>query len=176
MCPICMKTLFLSGIFVLFAISPGMANSSLELELLSPKEPVTLSRADLVKRGLGAKGPVAGITLRYRITNSGKQAVEIRHGGDESTHSLSIQGPGAINIPYRGPMTLEYRVGEKVTIGPGERKEFEIKGLAYGARNMSRWRITKAGDYKVTLKFSSRLEKERITLTSNSAQFSVVIK
>ena len=50
------------------------------------------------------------------------------------------------------------------------------KGLVYGGRNMSRWSITKAGDYKVTLKFSSRTERELTTLTSNSAQFSVVIK
>ena len=171
-----MKTLFMSCLLALSASSLGMADSSLKLELLAPKEPVTLSKADLVKLNPGAKGPVVDIMLRYRITNTGKKAVEIRHGGDESTNSLSIQGPGAIDIPYLGPVTLDYRMGEKVTISPGGRKEFEIKGLAYGGRNMSRWSITKAGDYTVTLKFSSRTEREITTLTSNSTQFSVVIK
>ena len=176
MCPMSMKTLFLSCLAALFACSLGMAESPLKLELLAPKKPVTLSKADLVKLEPGAEGPVVDITLRYRITNTGKQAVEIRYGADESTNSLSIQGPGAANIPYRGPMTADYRMGEKVTISPGESKEFEIKGLAYGARNLSRWSITKAGDYEVTLKFSSRMGRELMTLTSNSTRFSVVIK
>ena len=171
-----MKTLIPSFLFVLFASPLGMADSSLKLQLFAPKEPVTLSKADLVKAGIGAKGPVEGITLRYRITNTGKQAIEIRHGGDESTNSLSIQGPGAINIPYRGPMTLDYRIGEKVTISAGESKEFEIRGLAHGIRNMSRWSITKAGDYKVVMKFNSRTGRKRTKLKSNTAQFSVVIE
>ena len=44
-----MKTLFMSCLFALSASSLGMADSSLKLELLAPKEPVTLSKADLVK-------------------------------------------------------------------------------------------------------------------------------
>ncbi len=171
-----MNTLLLSCLVALFVCSLGMAESPLKLELLIPHNPVTLSKADLVKVDSGAKGPVLGITLLYRITNTGKQAVEIRHGGDESTISLSIQGPGAANIPYSGPMTADYRMGKNVTIGPGESQQFQIKGLAYGARNMSRWSISKAGDYEVTLKFSSRTGRKVTTLTSNPTQFSVVIK
>ena len=69
-CPMTMNTLFLSCLVALFVCSLGMAESPLKLELLGPKEPVTLSKADLVKLDPGAKGPVVGITLRYRITNT----------------------------------------------------------------------------------------------------------
>ena len=164
-----MKTLLLTTVVSVLASLPLMAEQPLKLELLAPKEPVTLSKADLEKSG-------AGLTLSYRITNTGKKDVVIKHGGDESTNSLSIEGPGALNRPYNGPMTADYRMGQAITIKPGESKEFEIKGLKHGTRDMSYWKITKAGDYEASMTFVSRLGREKLTLKSSAVKFSVVVK
>ncbi len=171
-----MKTLFLSSITALLASLSLMAESALKLELIAPKEPITLKKDDLVKPGVGAAAPSVDITLRYRITNTGKKEIVIKHGGDESTNSLKITGPGATDVPYRGPMTADYRMGNPVTLGAGESKEFEIKGLKHGTRDMSYWSITKAGEYEAALTFKSRSGRELTTLKSEPVKFSVAIK
>ena len=171
-----MKTLLLSSVVALLASLPAMAELPLKLELLAPKEAVVLKKEDLIKPGVGAAAPKVDITLTYRITNTGKEAIVVKHGGDESTNQLMIKGPGAIDTPYHGPMTADYRMGNPVKLGPGESKDFELKGLRHGTRNMSYWSITKAGDYEVTLKFITRSGAEQTTLTSNTAKISVAVK
>ena len=155
-CPIDMKTLLLSSLLALLASVPAIAELPLKLELLAPKGPVILNAAQLIKPGDGAAAPKVDITLRYRITNTGKEAITLEHGGDATTNALVVKGPGAVNVPYKGMMTMEFRMGKPITLAAGEAKEFEIKGLKYGARDMSYWSVTKSGDYEVTLAHHTR--------------------
>lgn len=172
-----MKFLILTSIVALLASLSAMAESPLKLELLAPNEPISLKKDDLEKPGVGTVlPPKVDITLRYRITNTGKEAVVIKHGGDESFNRLTIKGPGASDVPYRGPMTLNYAYGNPVTFKPGESKEFEIKGLKYGSRDMSYWSISKAGDYEASMSFVSRVGREKLTLKSKAIKFSVAVK
>ena len=172
-----MKFLILISIVALLASLSAMAESPLKLELLTPKEPISLKKDDLEKPGVGTVlPPKVDITLRYRITNTGKEAVVIKHGGDESFNQLMIKGPGAENVAWNKPVSADYRFGEAVSLKPSESKEFEIKELMYGTRDLNYWSIIKAGDYEVILKFNSRTGRDLMTLTSKPAKFSVVIK
>ena len=171
-----MKTLLLSSLIALLASLAAMAELPLKLELMAPKEPVTLKKVDLEKPGVGAAAPKVDITLTYRITNTGKEKITLEHGGDATTNTLSITGPGAVDSPYKGMMTMEFRMGKPITLAAGESKEFEIKGLKYGKRDMSYWSITKSGDYEVTMTYNTRSGREKVVLKSNTAKFSAVIK
>ena len=171
-----MKTLLLSSMVALLASFPALAEIPLKLELLAPKEPVTLNKNDLEKPGRGGAAPRVGINLSYRITNTGKKDITFNHGRDDTTNLLVIKGPGAIEVPYNGPMTADYRMGAPLTIKPGESKEFEIVGLKYGTRDMSYWSINKAGDYEVSMTYRTRIGGEGFFLKSNAAKFSVVVK
>ena len=178
-----MKAIFLTPILALLTSIPLLAELPLKLELMAPEEPVTLQEADEAKpgdkaKGLAeeAKGPTADVTLRYRITNTGKEDIVMDHGGDSTTNRLMIKGPGAKNHPYRGMMTMEFRMGKPVTIKAGESKEYEIKGLKYGKRDMSFWTISQAGDYTVSLMHRTRSGNANVSLTSNTVKFSVVAK
>ena len=177
-----MKTHLLTSVLALLASFPALAELPLKIELLAPKEPVTLNKAAEAKPqpGRGGRGgadiTLPDITLRYRITNTGKEAIVLEHGGDATINELQIKGDGALNFPFEGIMTSEFRMGEPVTIGGGETKEFEIKGLKYGKRDMSYWNITKSGDYEVSLTHNTRAGQAKVSLTSEPAKFSVVIK
>lgn len=115
-----------------------------------------------------------GITLRLKLTNTAKDPLVVRYGQDTSTNVLSVKGPGAVDLPFDGMMTMDYRMAEPVTIAPGGFKEFTITELKYGARDMSRWLITEAGEYKIRLTFRAALDEEKMTeVTSNQVVLKV---
>ncbi len=117
-----------------------------------------------------------GIQLKFRLTNISDAAVTLNYGGDATTNQLLVTGPGAVNYPFNGPMTREYRMGKSMTIEPGKSKEFTIQELKYGMRNASRWLISKAGDYQVTLSFGARIGKSRVELKSKPVALKIVSK
>ncbi len=177
-----MKTHLLASVLALLASFPALAELPLKIELLAPKEPVTLNKAAEAKPqpGRGGRGgadiTLPDITLRYRITNTGKEAIVLEHGGDATTNLLVVKGPGAVDVPYLGFHLAVWLSGKPITIGGGETKEFEIKGLKYGKRDMSYWNITKSGDYEVSLTHNTRAGQAKVSLTSEPVKFSVVIK
>lgn len=114
-----------------------------------------------------------GITLVLRFTNTGDTPVELQYGPDTSQNLLSVDGPAAVNLPYRGMMTMEFRMPPTTTIAPGAAKEFTIRELSYGSRDMSRWLIAKPGTYSATVVFTTTINDQSVALTSNKVAFEV---
>lgn len=164
-----MKALCLIPILSLCSTMLLPADAPLTLELIVPQKPVVLAKEQ-------ALVAAPDIELSYRITNNGKQPVSFDHGGDSSTHELRLQGPGALDRPYQGMMTMEFRMGSPITIEPGKSKEVAIKQLSYGTRNLSRWLITKAGEYEASLLLRIRIGDEAVELKSAAARFQVEIQ
>jgi hypothetical protein len=191
---------------LLAAPSLVLAAPDFKLELIAPKEPVKVSKEqvaqleklpELVKAleaaqkndrpdlkqlkvlesGINAARSIdQGINLTLRFTNNGKAAVRLFYGADTSRNALTIEGGGAIELPYRGMMTTEFRIPEPTEIKPGESKEFTIKGLAHGTRDSDRWFVFKAGTYQATCQFSMNHEEEKIELSSTKAAFEVKVE
>lgn len=57
-----------------------------------------------------------GITLTLRLTNTSEEAITINYGEDTSTNTLTIDGPGALNLKFNGMMTADYRMGAPTKI------------------------------------------------------------
>ena len=125
---------------------------------------------------MSARNAEQGIVLTYRIKNTSEQAITLDHGGDGTTNYLKLEGPGAKNLPFVGKMTMQFLMGKPLTIEAGGSKEFTIKELAYGKRNLSRWVITKPGEYEVTLTQKTKSANQQVELVSNPATFTVKVK
>lgn len=201
-----MKTLCLQQLLSLLTCLPVLAGSGLALELIGPDQPVEIAKSQLeeiahsdeadealqterherklkavdrerlLKMVRAAENAEQGIVLTYRISNPTDRDVTLEHGGDATTNLLKLTGPGARNLPFTGMMTMEFRMGQALTIRAGEHKKFTIPELAYGKRDLSRWVITKPGDYEVTLIHRTRSGGELIELESNPVRFTVVAK
>lgn len=171
-----MKNSLLTSLAALLISGPMLADVPLKLELVGPEEAVSVDKGVLKKVALGGQGAEQSIELKYRITNTGESAITLEHGGDATTNELELEGPGALNKPFNGIMTMEFRMGKPITIGAGKSKEFTITGLKYGKRDFSHWVITKPGDYEVTLTHKTRSGGKAVELKSNTVKFSVVAK
>ena len=114
-----------------------------------------------------------GIAFKLRITNTTLKPFTFRYGPDTSTNTLTLEGPGAVNLPYQGLMTLEFRQPEPTTLAPGESAEFTIKDLHYGQRDLSRWLISRPGTYTVTLQFVTTAGETKIDLRTKALSFEV---
>ena len=165
------------AIFTVLSATPFLWANDLKLELIAPKEGFTIKKEDVSalanleqdQKALDvamrsenadlkkidtlsasiekARALQQGIDLTLRMTNEGKKEVRLNYGADTSRNLLAIKGEGAFAIPYRGMMTMEFRMPEPTVIKPGESKEFIIKNLSYGTRDMDRWYIVKAGKF-----------------------------
>lgn len=196
-----MKTLLIASLFLLPALL--RAEPALKLELVGPSEPVKISKTSLdqaaeipeaVKElerlqnqpepdfNAMAKAEKAlengralkqDIVLRVRFTNTGQAPVDLQYGPDVSRNHLTVEGPGAVALPFMGPTTMEFRMPPVTTIAPGATREFTINGLAYGHRDLSRWLVSKPGTCSVTLKFTTSIKEEQVELTSNKVTFEV---
>lgn len=96
------------------------------------------------------------IPMEFVIANPTDKDVTLSYGGDASTFTLTVKGPGAINVPYRGPMTREFRMGRRMTIASGGTETIRLDGLHYGMRDMSRWLIAAPGKYTIQLGLKAR--------------------
>ena len=196
-----MKTYLLASF--LFPPALLQAEPALKLELDGPSEPVKISPEALaqaatlpeaakelerlqnqpepdmeafsraekaLEKGRSLKQDVA---LKLRFTNTGKEPVELQYGPDVSRNHLTVEGPGAVALPFMGATTMEFRMPPVTSIGAGETKEFTINGLAYGTRDLSRWLVSKPGTYTATLKFTTTIKEEQVELTSNKVTFEV---
>lgn len=114
-----------------------------------------------------------GTALTLRLTNTSEKAVTINYGGDTSAHTFTITGPEALNLPFTGMMTMEYRMGKATTIAPGKSLDFPLLELRYGGRNASRWLLAAPGEYKIKLSFQTHLGKEKLKIDSNEITLEV---
>lgn len=114
-----------------------------------------------------------GTALILRLTNTSDKAVTINYGGDTSSHFFTATGPGALDLPYTGMMTMEYRMGKPTTIAPGKAIDFPLPELRYGKRNSSRMLLTAPGKYIIKLRFQTTVGNEMINLTSNKITLEV---
>jgi len=120
-----------------------------------------------------AKSLKQGIDLTLRFTNTGKSPVEIQYGPDTSKNLLNVGGPGAVAMPFNGPITADYRMPDPTTIAPGETKEFTISDLSFGTRDLSRWLVAKPGSYTASVIFTTTINEEKVELSSNQVTFEV---
>ncbi|MDX1680984.1 MAG: hypothetical protein R3242_09670 [Akkermansiaceae bacterium] len=195
----------LSLVSILLSL-PLMALEGLKLELMAPDEPVVIEeskleaiamadaadealqkdmvdkkldpadRARLLEMSRAAQKAELGIELTYRITNTSEEAITIIHGGDATINELELEGPGAHKLPFTGMMTMEFRMGKPLTIEPGASKEFTIEELRYGKRELSRWVVTKPGEYEVQLTHKTKAGGKQVELVSKVAKFTVKAK
>ena len=114
-----------------------------------------------------------GIELKLRFTNPTDKPITFHYGPDTSTIFITVDGPGAVDLPYSGMMTLEFRQPEPTTIAPGKSKEFTITEMAYGQRDMSRWLISEPGLYGVRALFTAVAEDGKVELKSNEITLEV---
>lgn len=198
-----MKTSYLFIFATIFSILSLEGAEGLKLELIPPRQPVVLSKTQIaeienvsrakeslqaVQQGekpdletlrrwenivMDALRAEQGIELSYRITNHTDTPITLEHGGDATTNTFKTTGPGAIDLPYRGMMTLEFRMGKPLTIEAGASKEFTIKELKYGMRDMSRWLISKGGDYQIMLTQRTKADGKLVELISNTIKLKV---
>lgn len=108
-------------------------------------------KIEAMRKGTGRPPAPPTVDLALRITNTTDKDITIHIGGDESTLSLKLDGPGAININPNMPMTMEYRSGNPVTIAAGKTSDIKIGSLLNGMRAMTEYNFwTEPGDYTVT--------------------------
>jgi len=108
------------------------------------------------------------IVWKLRFTNTGREPVQLPFGPDTSQIHLALEGPGAVDLPYTGMMTREFRQPNPTVIVPGAFREFPIEGLAYGPRNLSRWLVSKTGTYRARLRFTTTIDGKQIEFTCNN--------
>ena len=92
------------------------------------------------------------VDLTLRLYNSNNTDVMLAIGGDESETGLQLNGPGALNVASRQPMTADLRIRIPVTFKSKSYFDIPITSLASGARNetdFSYW--TKAGEFGLDL-------------------------
>lgn len=117
-----------------------------------------------------------GISLKLRITNTSQEPIDLLYGPDTSTNFLTLEGPDAINLPYDGAMTLDFRQPKATTIKAGQSKDFPIEELRYGQRDMSRWLIGQPGVYTIALRLVGRLNGEKFELNTEKVTLKVETK
>lgn len=96
------------------------------------------------------------VDLVLKIENTSKEEVTIYVGGDANVPTLDLTG-GAGVVTMNNPVafTLDLRLPQAVTLGPGKAHEIPVKQLSDGARGMSRlvfW--TGPGEYTLTAKYT----------------------
>jgi surface-anchored protein len=124
-----------------------------------------------VEHGRTAK---QGVNLTLKLTNTSDKVITFNYGADTSTNSIALSGPGAVNLAFNGPMTLDYRQGKKTTLAPGESAGFVISELRYGKRDSSRWLITEPGTYTVNVTFTTHVKRKKIAASTGKVTFEVV--
>jgi RNA polymerase sigma factor (sigma-70 family) len=98
-----------------------------------------------------ARPPAVPVGLVLELRNTGKKGLTLTLGGDASTLTLELQGPGALSAVAHGGFTEKPVPGTPVTIAPGEGLSLPVPSLSYGARGVQyRAYWARAGDYTLT--------------------------
>jgi hypothetical protein len=109
--------------------------------------------ADAVKNGEDLPEPPK-LDIQCELRNTGKEDIVVSIGGDATTLSLQLTGPGALTTPSNYVHTEEFRASIDVSLAPGEGTKILIGKLAYGHRNDSNFAYwTKPGEYSLTVSY-----------------------
>jgi hypothetical protein len=93
--------------------------------------------------------PAVDIVLDLR--NTSDHEVEVWLGGDDTTLTLELKGPGAASTPYVVYVTADLRGSRPFKLPPGGHISRVIRTLEDGFRGTGhRWFWTEAGDYTLT--------------------------
>jgi hypothetical protein len=99
------------------------------------------------------------VDITFELKNTGTKDISVVIGGDMCSLDLKLEGRGAVTAPYQMMMTMEYRMGKKVTIEPGKSLTIPIKRLTHGMRGVSSasyW--TEPGDYTLSASYRTPVE------------------
>ncbi len=88
-----------------------------------------------------------GITASLTITNPGDLPISFSLGGDAGILLLEVDGPDAVPVRWPGPVTMEFRIGEIVTLNAGESLTLDANDLRHGQRQLERWLLAQPGEY-----------------------------
>ncbi len=124
------------------------------------KDALTKERAPALK-------PPA-VDLELELKNTSRQPVTIIWGGDQSRISLTLKGPGALNGTWPMMMTMDFQMGQEITLAPGASHRVPIKSLGCGPRNIvdSACWWTLPGDYQVTVSGSFTQGEQQVKFTA----------
>jgi len=124
------------------------------------------------RRPLPVQPPAVDLTLR--ITNTSDGDITVKLGGDESRVLLTLAGPGAVTVPNMVAMTMEYRMGKPVTIGPGRSHDIAIQSLLFGIRGISDGAFwTEPGEYTVGATLVTLLGEQQVSVAGTPAKAKV---
>jgi hypothetical protein len=121
----------------------------------------------LAKQSAPAIKPPA-IDLELELKNAGRQPITIIWGGDQSRIGLTLKGPGALNGTWPMMMTMDFQMGNEITLAPGASHRIPIKSLGFGPRNLvdgGCW-WTLPGNYQVTVSGSFTQGEQQIKFTA----------
>src|SRR5262249_14843423 len=146
----------------------GKADAPIEIQLVARKDTYPLdlggkSAAEFTQHVRAEEAKVldrpaglptaAEVDLVLELRNTGKQEVTLTLGGDASTLTLELKGPGALSAVSQRAFTEKPVPGTPVTIGPGKSHALPITRLSYGKRGVQyRAYWTQAGEYTITAK------------------------
>lgn len=88
-----------------------------------------------------------GITASLTISNPGDAPLSFSLGGDAGVLILEVEGPDAVPVRWPGPTTMEFRIGEIVTLNAGESRTVDAADLRHGQRQLERWLLAQPGEY-----------------------------
>jgi hypothetical protein len=101
-------------------------------------------------KGFGKPPATPAVDLVVEIKNTSDKPVNVWVKGDTVTLTLELKGKGAVNAPYRGPVTLEFRIPEAVEIAAGKTHTIPVKSLTSGFRGFGHYAYwTEPGDYEL---------------------------
>ena len=91
------------------------------------------------------------VHLTLKITNTGKENRTVHVGGDPNQWTLTLKGPGVVEVSPRLAFTTDFRAAKAVVLEPGKSYDIPVKKLADGFRGVSRYIYpTAPGEYTLS--------------------------
>lgn len=120
---------------------------------------------------------VLDLGLVLDIKNLSDEPIPVNVGlySDVASVSTTIRGPGAMK--YVSPpriTTMEIRIGNTITLGPGETKSVRMN-MTDGQRGFGGpWFFTEPGDHEVVMKVDTTVDGRKVSLETNRVPFKIV--
>ncbi|MCS6863570.1 MAG: hypothetical protein RMJ56_03755 [Gemmataceae bacterium] len=105
----------------------------------------------------GQRPPAApAVDLTIQIKNTSDKPVQVWKGGDPVVLTLTLKGPGAVNVAPLLAFTQEFRAPVAAEVGAGKTLEIPVKSLMSGFRGAAHWAYwTEPGEYELIATFKT---------------------
>jgi hypothetical protein len=105
----------------------------------------------------GQRPPAApAVDLTIRIRNTSDKPLQLWTGGDPVVLTLTLKGPGAVNVAPLLAFTQEFRAPSATEVGPGKTVEIPVHSLVSGFRGAAHWAYwTEPGEYELIATFKT---------------------